>query len=57
MIGLVLCGILVAHSSLQTMTIDKLYQRIDYYCMLIYKQSLIWPAIKPLYFKISVQKK
>ena len=31
------------------MTTDKLYQRIDYYCMLIYTQSLIWPATRPHY--------
>ena len=29
------------------MTTDKLYQRIDYNCMLIYTQSLIWPATRP----------
>ena len=29
------------------MTTDKLYQRIDYYRMLIYTQSLIWPATRP----------
>ena len=47
MIGLVLCGVLVAYNSLKTMTTDKLYQRIDYYFMLIYTQSLIWPATRP----------
>ena len=47
MIGLCLCGVLVACNSLKTMTTDKLYQRIGYYCMLIYSQSLIWPATKP----------
>ena len=30
MIGLVLCGGLVACTFLKTMTTDKLYQRIDY---------------------------
>ena len=49
MICLVLCGVLVARNSLKTMTTDKLYQRIDYYCMLIYTQSLIWPATRPHY--------
>ena len=29
------------------MTTDKLYQRTDYYCMLIYIQTLIWPATRP----------
>ena len=47
MIGLVLCEGLVACNSLKTMTTDKIYQRIDYYCMLIYTQSLIWLAIRP----------
>ena len=37
MIGLVVCGVLAACNSLKTTT-DKLYQRIDYYCMLIYAQ-------------------
>ena len=50
MIGLVLCGILVACNSLKTMATDKLYQRIDYYCMLICTQSLIWPASRPHYW-------
>ena len=49
MIGLVLCGVLVACNSLKTMTTDKLYERIDCYCMLIYSQSLIWPATRPHY--------
>ena len=50
MIGLVLCGVLVACNSLKTMTIDKFYQRIDYcYCMLIDTQSLIWPFIRAHY--------
>ena len=40
-IGLVLCEVLVACNSLKTMPTDKIYQRIDYYCMLIYTQSLI----------------
>ena len=31
------------------MTTDKLYQRIDYYCMFLYLQSLIWPATRPHY--------
>ena len=31
------------------MTTDKLYQRIDYYCILIYIQSLIRPATRPHY--------
>ena len=47
MIGLELCGVLVACNSLKTMTTDKLYERINYYCMLIYTQSLIWPATRP----------
>ena len=49
MIGLVLCGVLVACTSLKTITTDKLYQCIDYYCMLIYTQSLIWPPTRPHY--------
>ena len=32
---------------LKTMTTDKLYQRIDYHCMLSYTKSLIWPATRP----------
>ena len=40
MISLVLCGVLVACTSLKTMTTDKLCQRIDYDCMSIYTQSL-----------------
>ena len=48
-IGLVLCGILVACNSLKTVTTDKLYERIGYYCMLIDTQSLIWPATTPHY--------
>ena len=47
MIGLVLCGVLVACNSLKAMTTDKLYKRINYYCMLIYTQSLIWPTTRP----------
>ena len=47
MIGVVLCGVLVASDSLKTMTADKLYQRIEYYCMLIYTQSLSWPTTRP----------
>ena len=38
MIGLVLCEVLVACNSLKTMTTDKIYQRINYYCMLIYTE-------------------
>ena len=57
MIGLVLCGVLVACNSLKTMTTDKLYQSIDYYCMLIYAQSLIWPSTRPHYLLNFVQKK
>ena len=49
MIGLVLCGVLVTCNSLKTMTTEKIYQRIDYYCMLVYKQSLIWLATRPHY--------
>ena len=49
MIGLVLCGVLVACNSLKTMETDKFYQRIDYYCMFIYTQRLIWPATRPHY--------
>ena len=49
LIGLVLCGVLVARNFLKTMTTDKLYQRIDYYCMLICTQNLIWPATRPHY--------
>ena len=49
MISLVLCGVLVACNSFKTMTTDKIYQVIDYYCMLIYTQSLIWPATRPHY--------
>ena len=49
MIGLVLFGVLVACNSLKTITTDKLYKRIYYYCMLIYTQSLIWPATRPHY--------
>ena len=51
MVVLVLCGVLVACNCLKTMTTDKLYQRIlfyvNYYSMLIYTQSLIWPATRP----------
>ena len=47
MVGLVLCGVLVACNSLTTMTTDKLYKRVDYYCVLIYRQSLNWPATRP----------
>ena len=32
MIGLVQCGVLVARNSLKTITTDKLFQLIDYYC-------------------------
>ena len=39
MIVPVLCGVLVACNLLKTITTDKLYERIDYYCMLIYTQS------------------
>ena len=35
-IGLALCKVLAACNSLKTMTTDKIYQRIDYHCMLIY---------------------
>ena len=49
MIGLVLCRVLVACTSLKAMTTVKLYQRIDYDCMSIYTQNLIWPAIRPHY--------
>ena len=49
MIGLVLCGVSVARNFLKTMTTDKLYQRIDYHCMLIYTQRLIWRAVRPHY--------
>ena len=49
MIGRVLCEVSVACNSLKTMTTDKIYQCIDYYCMLIYTQSLIWPATRPNY--------
>ena len=49
LVGLVLRGALVACNSLKTMTTDKLYRRIDYYCMLIYTQSLIWPATRSHY--------
>ena len=49
MIGVVLCGVLVACNSLKTMTTDKLYERIYYCCTLIYAQSLIWPATRPHY--------
>ena len=38
MIGLGLCGVLVACNFLKTMTTEKLYQRIDYYCMVIYTE-------------------
>ena len=38
MIGLVLCGVLVACNSLKTITTDKLYESIDYYCVLIYTE-------------------
>ena len=31
------------------MTTDKLYQRIGYYCMIIYLQSSVWPATRPHY--------
>ena len=48
-IGLVLCGVSVACNSLKMMTSDKLYQRTDYCCMLIYTQNLIWPAARPHY--------
>ena len=41
MIGLVLYGVLVACNSLKMMTTDKLYLRIDYYCISIYTRSLI----------------
>ena len=47
MIGLVLCGVSVACNFLKTMTTDKLFQRMI--CMLIYSQSLIWPATRPHY--------
>ena len=43
------CSPLVACNSLKTMTTDELYQRTDYYCILIYIQSLIWPAARPHY--------
>ena len=50
MVGLVICGVLVACNSLKTMTTDKLYQRIDYYYdILIHTPSLIWPATRPHY--------
>ena len=49
MIGLVLCGVLIACDSLKTMTTDKIYQRIDYNCMLIHTLSLIWPATRSHY--------
>ena len=50
MIGLVLRGVLVACNFFKTTTTNKLYQRIDYYyCMLIYLQSLGWPATSPHY--------
>ena len=45
----VLGGVLVACNSLKTMTTDKLYQRIDYYFMLICTQTLIWPSSRPQY--------
>ena len=38
---------LVAFNFLKAMTTDKLYQRTDYYWMLIYIQSLTWPATRP----------
>ena len=47
MIGLGLCGVLVACNFLKTMITEKLYQRIDYYCMVIYTQSLSWPTTRP----------
>ena len=37
--GLALCGILVACNSLKTITSDKLYQRIDYFRMLVYTRE------------------
>ena len=49
MVGLVLNEVLVACNSLKTLITDKLYQRIDYYRMLIYTQSLIRPATRPHY--------
>ena len=50
MIGLALCGVLVACNSLKTMTTDKFYLCIDYYnCTLIYTQGLIWPSTRPHY--------
>ena len=38
-------------NSLKTMATDKLFQRTEYYyyCMLIYIQSLLWPATRPHY--------
>ena len=48
-VGLVFGEVLVTYNSLKTITIDKLYQRIDYYCMLIYTRSLIWPTTRPHY--------
>ena len=36
MIGLVLCQVLVVCNFLKTMTTDRLYQRIDYCCLLIF---------------------
>ena len=57
MIGLVLCGVLVVCASLKTITSDKLYQRIDYYSMLIYTRSSIWPATIPHYsFNFGAEK-
>ena len=42
--------VFVTCNSLKTIATDKLYQRIEFYCwMLIYTQSLVWPATRPHY--------
>ena len=50
MIGLVLCGVLVASNSLKTMATDKIYQRIDYYCTYVNLHTEFnLPATRPYY--------
>ena len=46
-VAFVLCRVLVACNSLKTITGDKLYQRNEYYCTLIYTRSSVWPATRP----------
>ena len=41
--GLALCGVLVACDSLKTIITDKLYRRIDYFCMLIHTRVQFGP--------------